>query len=1106
MNYSMGAPGNSRGLLWLAALVYTTFVVYGSLVPLEFRAISWDEAVARFGAIPWLELGVGSRADWMANLILYIPMGYLLMAGLAGRSDATLPWGGRILVSGLAIGGTALSIEFAQLFFPPRTVSLNDLYAECIGGGMGMLLWVLAGRPLSGVWRHFAQGGPRAVKAGLVGYVLAYLFLSLFPYDFLLSAEEWRAHLNSGASGWVFAGNCGFGCWARLVPEMLAAIPFGLVLISRSGRFSLTAAAFVGLSLGLTIEALQLGIASGISQGASIFSRAAGVVLGAWLPILFTYWDTQRMRLWVRAGLVLAVVPYAIGLAWLNHWFVASWVSVATAINRLAEIRFTPFYYHYYTSEAVALVSLLFQFGLYSFVGVGVWVWRQGEWRESHGAWFSALLAVLAASVIETGKLFVPGQHPDPTNLLIAATAAGGCYAILNWMFSTARWVDASSGATDATEWHVIPKPDSAKAQSAPPVRLTALSLLAAALLSVVGYPLGWMLLLMLIALAAICWRWSGSWLWVVPAALPLLDFSYLSGRLFWSEFDTLLLLVLAAAYARDRVVPAMAWPGRFPLAVYALSACVGLLVGLLPLGPLGLNAFTQYTGTYHALHAVKGLAFALAFLPLIKAEWHKHSGKFTARLALGMALGLAFELLYVVWERATYSGLWNFETDYRITGTFPGMHIGGASIEAYLVLAAPFVWLWAWQRQRAWAMLIAGGLYALAAYGVMVTFSRGGQAAFVVATLLAVAGFSRLIWKTRKQNISGILVLLLGILAAGLVAWPVVSGKFSQSRLNSIKVDIGTRTAHWQDALGILSQAGNPLLGVGAGTFPAAFYWYSSVPARPATYAFASEADNVFLRLGGGESLYFEQVVPIEPGRTYRIQLDVRALAESAALTLPVCEKAMLYSFTCAWSTLNFSPGDGQWQRHEIRIQTDRFGPPGSRLQRPVKLSMFNQDKAVLIDVDNVALLDDTGRNFVRNGDFSKGMQRWFFSTDSHLAWHAKNIFIHVLFEQGWLGLGVFVALLAVAGLTLLRRAGDDAMALTLFISLTSFLIVGLVDSLIDEPRLDFLFFWLLAIALVSGGKVLPRRRTPSAAYRAGQGMREWCKAENMGVNQFAI
>jgi len=44
-------PGNSRGLLWLAALAYTAFVVYGSLVPLEFRAIPLGEAVSPGGFV-----------------------------------------------------------------------------------------------------------------------------------------------------------------------------------------------------------------------------------------------------------------------------------------------------------------------------------------------------------------------------------------------------------------------------------------------------------------------------------------------------------------------------------------------------------------------------------------------------------------------------------------------------------------------------------------------------------------------------------------------------------------------------------------------------------------------------------------------------------------------------------------------------------------------------------------------------------------------------------------------------------------------------------------------------------------------------------------------
>jgi len=1090
MNSGVKSPGNPRALLWPTALAYATFVIYGSLLPFDFHALPWDRAVSQFGAIPFLRLGVGSRADWVANLILYIPLGYLLMGAWGGRRRSILALAVGAVFSGLMVAGLAVSIEFAQLFFPPRTVSLNDLYAEWAGGALGMLIWPLAGRPLSGLWQRYAQGGPRAVRAALQGYVLVYLFLSFFPYDFLLGAEEWRARLTPDKAGWLFAGDCGLGCWGRLIPEMLAAVPFGLLWASRPGRVSLLAAAGIGVLLGLTVELLQLCIASGISQGASVLSRAAGVVLGASLPALYAHWDGRRMRPWVRGGLLLAAVPYAVGLAWLNRWFVASWTSADAARFRLADIRFIPFYYHYYTSEAVALVSLLYQFGLYAPLGAGVWLWRQGARRRTGGGGLSALLGALAALVIETGKLFVPGQHPDPTNVLIAASAAGLCHALLSRLFSAGqqRPVQNFGGFEPISEPTRLPEPKKAKTRTAPPARLTALGLLVAAALSVLGYPLGWMPLLLLLMLAAVCWRWPGSWLIVVPAALPLLDFSYLSGRLFWSEFDTLLLLTLAIAYSRERDNPAMIWPGRLPLAIYAVSALISLISGLLPLAPLDFNAFTHYTSPYNALHAIKGLAFALVFLPLVKAEWNRNAGQFTARLSLGMSLGLALELLYVLWERATYSGLWNFDTDYRITGSFPGMNIGGASIEAYLVLAAPFVWLWAWPHRRVWAMLLAGGLYALAAYGVMVTFSRGGQAAFVMATLLTLAGFAQLTGKSRKQGILGILVLMVGVVVAGLVAWPIVSGKFSQSRLATIQADAGTRTAHWRDAFDIFSQAGNPVLGAGSGTFPAAFFWYSSAPTRPATYAFVKEGGNVFLRLGGGETLYFEQVVPVQPERTYRLLLDVRSSSKSAALTVPVCEKALLYSFTCAWNTLKFSGGDGQWQHREIRVRTDGFGPPGSLLQRPVKLSMFNPDRTTLIDVDNVALLDESGRDLVRNGDFSKGMQGWFFSTDSHLAWHAKSLFVHVLFEQGWLGLGALLAVLAVAGWTLLKRAGHDALALTLFVSLAAFLVVGVVDSLIDEPRLDFLFFWLLGIALISGGKVLLHRRRSGRSKWAGQ------------------
>jgi O-antigen ligase len=470
-------------------------------------------------------------------------------------------------------------------------------------------------------------------------------------------------------------------------------------------------------------------------------------------------------------------------------------------------------------------------------------------------------------------------------------------------------------------------------------------------------------------------------------------------------------------------------------------------------------------------------LFFALAFIPLLAREWDKpeHAAR---HLAFGMTLGLTAEVLYVLCERATFSGLFNFETGYRITGSFPGMHIGGAYIEGYLVTALPFVALWTWQIRHLWATALAAGLYGLGAYSVMVTFSRGGQAAFALATLIVVLGFARIALRDRASRFVGVgaIILIAGVAVA--VAWPVFSGKFSQSRLAATGQDFSIRTEHWADALNILRQRNASVFGVGLGTFPSAYYWGSSASTRPATYSFATEKGDTFLRLGSGETVYFEQLVTVMPGQKYTLEMDLRSTSKNAALTVPVCEKALLYSFTCSWTTLQIKPSSSQWAHHETQIQINNFRPENTLFPRPVKLSIFNGRPGSVVEVDNLVLRDMAGKNLVNNGDFSDGMHHWFFSTDSHLAWHVKNLYLHIMFEQGWVGLIFFLFLVTYAAVRWLPRVRhNDPLSLALCASLTAFFVVGMVDSLIDETRLSFLFYFLLIVGFVADGSL--RHRT---------------------------
>src|SRR5262245_50399997 len=75
-----------RGQYAGLALLFLTIAVYGSLVPFHFRRLPFDEAVNLFRAVLAQPIAVQSRSDWIANILLFLPLGFLLMgAGCCDR-------------------------------------------------------------------------------------------------------------------------------------------------------------------------------------------------------------------------------------------------------------------------------------------------------------------------------------------------------------------------------------------------------------------------------------------------------------------------------------------------------------------------------------------------------------------------------------------------------------------------------------------------------------------------------------------------------------------------------------------------------------------------------------------------------------------------------------------------------------------------------------------------------------------------------------------------------------------------------------------------------------------------------------------------------------
>lgn len=596
---------------------------------------------------------------------------------------------------------------------------------------------------------------------------------------------------------------------------------------------------------------------------------------------------------------------------------------------------------------------------------------------------------------------------------------------------------------------------------------------------------------------AALLWFRPLAWLVAVPAALPLFDLAPWTGRFFLDEFDLLMAVTLAVLLLRR---PAAA-PRPPPLSrlalmgVFGLSVLAALAVGLLPLAPLDANAFSSYWSSYNALRVAKGFAWgALLYLWIRRAGVDRQAlGRL---LALGMGLGLLGVGLVGAWEHHLFVGFAQRLETYRIVSTFFSMHTGGGHIEAYLAAALPFLWL---VTQRVRDALFTLPLMLLTAYVMVYTVSRGGVlAAAVVVLILAVASLRA--WRVSRRG--GLLAPLSALVLVGLVVAAGVGGGHFQQRFADTARDWGIRMDHWSRAVALADDgivAG--LFGSGLGSFPRRHLERAPAEDQPATFGFAREGDNSYFRLGSGATVYYAQRIAFTAGEKYRLELDARSRQGDTRLDTPVCEKQLLNSRQCEWGAFNV-PGDGQWHRLSREFTSAEVGKAAWFRRPPVELILYHAGKSGVVDVDNLRLLGPDGRDALCNGDFRAGGDCWFFKTHSHLPWHIKNLWVHVWFEQGWLGLLAFAGLSLTAVLRL-ARAGwrGHRLAWAWLASLAGLLTVGIFDSLLDAPRLAALLVALLLLGAgydwrgpgLPGGRGARRSSAaPASSANASQGQNE--------------
>jgi len=598
--------------------------------------------------------------------------------------------------------------------------------------------------------------------------------------------------------------------------------------------------------------------------------------------------------------------------------------------------------------------------------------------------------------------------------------------------------------------------------------------------------------------------------MWEREAFTGLLDFSsnYRTTAMFWemhvggAALDGF--LALTVPFAIKQLLVART-PMRWALAAVSLAlagyACLTTFSrGVYLAVPIGVAVFLGLQ-TWQRKHLASNVQTHEAFATA------KHAAAFSL-LVGGFGVG-AFLMFQTSGYRGLAALLGTVILMLPLTRILRGFDMGqwlmGALFAVgFVLLAGATAWL------LAKGAYVAYGLAALLTAAMLFLLNRSVKP-HVLTGPVALAGYVAMSISTALiayhwGDVAGFLSaapVLAGVLGVGLVAgirrrplWPdalrwqgsvaaalgmiaaVVAvlggGTYMSDRFATGSRDFGGRQVHWRLGLDMLHTPADLWLGKGFGRFPANYFLAGRPEEHPGDYRLRRENENSYITLGGGlhingwgEIFRVSQRVA-EPGASAIVTASVRA-GKDTGIHFEVCEKHLLYNRECLLKEIGIKGVPGVWQ--PIRLVLQGTSPLRGDVYAPrlLAFSMAISSLGGTADIDNISLTSSDGRELLVNGDFSTDMTRWFFSSDRHhLPWHIKSIFMNVLFDQGILGFTLWSALVVGAlWRTSLGAARWHPLAPALAASLTGFVVVGFFDSLLDVPRLAWLFYLLLLLAL---------------------------------------
>ncbi len=458
---------------------------------------------------------------------------------------------------------------------------------------------------------------------------------------------------------------------------------------------------------------------------------------------------------------------------------------------------------------------------------------------------------------------------------------------------------------------------------------------------------------LLLIALAAYgAWLTYDhrAWLLVLPVVLAGINLSPWTGRIFLEIPDYFLAVTLAVYLfrpPREQAALGLSWPLLWGGGLLLVSLLSSVIIALIAAGLPTANSFADYLDPYNSLRILRGFVWPLLlWLPLRRAMSRPEvAGSYLLR---GLVAALAVVVVVAVRERLLYTGLLDFDDDFRVISTFASMHVGGGHVGAFLVLAIPAALVLALRERSPGWRLLAIAVLLPATYTLLVTFARSAWAGVLVAVLTSglLLWWGRRVGGQRGPNWASVALLATLLPTVGYLVMLTAQGSFAGKRISNIPQDLMGRVQIVTDAVGMMdTDLVSHLLGMGLGSFPRLYYERNPHGTVPTRREIVLEYGDSFLRSTGGPANTEKKVVhslvgqriDLESGRDYRLRLAARS-QPGGRLSFQIHEKTVIYSNGGIELTdmPTFSP---EWKYYEVGFNSGQMGSGPLMLRRSVML-----------------------------------------------------------------------------------------------------------------------------------------------------------------------